>query len=89
MIANRTVRQQTETTYNITEYFQDVDRDQLSLNSCYYSFNGEDPVRMPHSIFVNIDSMSMLILVRPKRAIEAGDYIVTVEVSDSYASTSI
>jgi len=89
MIANRTVRQQTEFTYNITEYFQDVDRDQLSLNSCYYSFNGDDPVRIPNRIFVEIDSIRMLILVSPTMAIEAGDYIVTVEVSDSYASTSI
>ena len=30
----------------------------------------------------------MLILVSPRKAIEAGDYILTVEVTDSYASTS-
>jgi hypothetical protein len=87
VIANRTVRQQTEATYNISEYFIDVDTDQLSLGACFYSFNGDDAVVIPNSIFIEIDNMDMLILVRPTKAIEAGDYIVTVKVTDSYATT--
>jgi hypothetical protein len=88
VIANSTVRQKTEATYNISEYFNDVDTDQLSLGACFYSFNGKIAGVIPSSIFVEIDYMNMLIFVSPTQAHEAGDFIVTVKVTDSYATTS-
>lgn len=47
VIPIRTVSQQTDYSYNITDYFQDADTDRLSLGDCFYSFNGNDAVEIP------------------------------------------